>query len=306
MNKFRSFIFIFTALFALSIVGYFIFKSMEPKIAGLYVDSVPSSRVWINGRSVGKTPFRNTTNPGEAIVKLIPDQYGKDLIPYETKVNLVAGVETVIRYDLGESEDLSAGDIVSFEKDERKQTGLVAVSIPDSAIIIIDGQQRAFAPYKTTSISAGEHQLKFSLQGYRDRTIKVNIHDGYKLTAIIKLAKINEVKIVNEYPVVTNAPNPTNMVEILSTSLGYLRVRALASSLADEVGRVNPGERFPLIETDEKSGWYKIELYPAKQGWISNQYARKIISNTVSLTPSPNVSTPSAVINSPTLYLKSI
>ena len=72
------------------------------------------------------------------------------------------------------------------------------------------------------------------------------------------------------------------MIEILSTPTGFLRVRAQPSTLSEEVGKVEPGQTFPLLEQDEKTGWFKIEFSeagdgePAQAGWISNQYAKKV------------------------------
>ncbi len=306
VKKLRLFITIFAGLIFLIVIIYFVIGSLRPKIAGLFINTNPASVVWINGREVGKTPYRSTTKPGEAIIKLIPNSSVKQLVPYETKTDLIAGVETVVRYDFATNDELASGDIISFEKDERGQTSLIAVSMPDLAIIIIDGTQRAFAPYKTTSITPGDHELKFSLEGYRDRLVKVKIYQGYKLTAIIKLAKISGGNTEPESVSVTPTPGTgRDMVEILSTPTGYLRVRKEPSSIGDEVGRVNPGERYPLVEIDTKTGWYKIEFQPAqtgssaKEGWVSSQYAKKILVNQVgSQTPTPTakVSTSSASI----------
>lgn len=305
MNKLRLFIILSFGLVLLVGIVYFVIGSLKPKIAGLYINTTPTSVVWINGREMGKTPYRDTNKPGESIIKLIPESTDSSFIPYETKTKLIAGVETVIRYDFANTEERSGGDVISFEKDERNQTSMVSVSIPDLAIIVIDGQQKAFVPYKTTNITPGEHELKFSLDGFRDRIVKVRIYEGYKLTAIIKLAKLNETqKIVDINPVPTLGITG-DVVEILTTPTGYLRVRREPSSVGDEVGRVNPGERYPLVEIDTKTGWYKIEFTAAtlnekgKAGWISSQYAKKILVNQfISPIPTQKVSTPAGSVTS--------
>ncbi len=61
-------------------------------------------------------------------------------------------------------------------------------------------------------------------------------------------------------------------IEILDTPTGFLRVRSEPSTTASESGRVNPKEKYPLL--DEKSGWYKIKLSTG-EGWISGRYAQK-------------------------------
>jgi uncharacterized protein YgiM (DUF1202 family) len=59
----------------------------------------------------------------------------------------------------------------------------------------------------------------------------------------------------------------------LDTPTGFLRVRKEASTTAEEIGRVNPGEFFRLL--DEQNSWYKIEFQTDKEGWVSGQYAQK-------------------------------
>ncbi|KKQ85566.1 MAG: PEGA domain protein [Candidatus Woesebacteria bacterium GW2011_GWB1_38_8] len=267
---------------------FFAIGFLRPKVAGVYIETNPPSTVFIDGFQVGRTPYDETIKPKEVIIKLIPESFQIPLAPYEAKVNLLAGVKTVIKRDFGEAEEDSAGDIISFEKIGRNESGLAVVSVPDSARLIIDGRERAFTPHKTSSILPGTHTLTLSADGYMERIVEVKIHEGYKLTAIVKLAKGPE-------PTPTPTPNqvegseaegkaeePKVEIEILSTDTGFLRVRKEPSTLGEEVGRVQPGEKYPLIEIDSKTGWYKIEFQPAqageegKQGWISNQYAKKI------------------------------
>jgi hypothetical protein len=78
-------------------------------------------------------------------------------------------------------------------------------------------------------------------------------------------------------------------VVILSTPTGFLRVRSEPSTLADELGTVEPDEEYELLETDEETGWFKIKFTQEEndeeiEGWISNQYA-KMVENEASPTP---------------------
>lgn len=63
-------------------------------------------------------------------------------------------------------------------------------------------------------------------------------------------------------------------IEIGSTGLGFLRVREEPLVGATEVGRVNEGDKFKVLE--EKSGWYKIEYAVGKQGWVSGDYVTEV------------------------------
>ena len=65
-------------------------------------------------------------------------------------------------------------------------------------------------------------------------------------------------------------------VEILSTPTGFLRVRSEPSTAGEEVAQVEPGDRFPYLDKDEDTGWFKIEYEDGEEGWVSNQYAKKV------------------------------
>jgi hypothetical protein len=302
MNKSKRLFFIVFAIGILIAIILFVIGTLKPKFGGIYIESNPSSSVWIDGKQVGRTPYRQTMKPSDIVVRLIPDSFEEPLAPYETKVSLVAGVETVVRYDFGNSEETSSGDIISFEKNPGSEVNLVAVSSPDSAQLTIDGLEKAYTPHKTSAITAGEHELKFSLTGYKDRVVKVKTHDGYKLTAVVKLAKSEgDTSIENNNVSVTPTPNDSgDKVEILSTPTGFLRVRSSASTSADEVGQVGPGERYILLATDDKTGWYQIDLGNGKKGWVSNQYAKKIDAGSVSPTPTIKAASVSATTKTPT------
>ena len=152
------------------------FGLFKPKVAGLFIETNPPADVLVNGEVLGKAPFRTTTNPGEMVILLIPETFNVPLMPYETKVTLTPGVETVIRKEFGEAEDVSAGEIISFEKIDKNETSLAIVTDPDTAQLTIDGADRAFTPHKTSSILPGQHTLVISKDGYLDRVVRVKTH----------------------------------------------------------------------------------------------------------------------------------
>ena len=277
---------------------------LKPKIAGIYIETNPESSVYINGDLVGRTPYRDKREASEVVVRLIPESFEIPLAPYDAKIALVAGIETVIKRDFGDSSENSSGELISFEKIDKDQVNLVVVSIPDSAQVLIDGKDRAFTPHKTSNITPGIHRLVLTADGYSEKTVEVKTHQGYKLTAIVQLAesgtKVSELTPTPE----VEKEEEKEMVEILSTPVGYLRVRKEPSTLADEVGRVNPGQRLTLLEVDEKTGWFKIELLPvenggeAKSGWISNQYAKKVVGEG-GISPTPTSKMPTSLTPTP-------
>ena len=62
-------------------------------------------------------------------------------------------------------------------------------------------------------------------------------------------------------------------MEVLDTPTGFLNVRQEASTSAEILTKINPGELYSLL--DENNGWFKIVYEDSKEGWISGQYAKK-------------------------------
>lgn len=65
------------------------------------------------------------------------------------------------------------------------------------------------------------------------------------------------------------------IVEILDTGAGYLKVRSGPTLDSKELTRVSPGERFFLV--DSKPGWNQIKVNQDISGWVSSKYTKKIL-----------------------------
>jgi hypothetical protein len=170
----------------------FLLGFLKPESAGLLVESVPAATVFIDGEQVGRTPHEATRKSGEIVIKLIPQSLDEALVPFETKVTLTSGIKTVIKREFGDSEETSSGEILSFEKIGGDSSGLAIVSLPNAAQISIDGATRGFAPYKTSSITPGEHKIVVSAPGYSERALSIKTVEGFKLTVVVKLAPNGE------------------------------------------------------------------------------------------------------------------
>lgn len=294
MRKVKVIALVILGIILVMVLIFFLVGVFRPQAAGLFIETEPVATVFVDGAQVGRTPYKETRKAEEVVVKLVPDSFDKPLAPYETKVSLVPGVETVIRWQFGESEDESTGEIVSFEKVGRDETSLSVVTIPDSSQVSIDGAVRAFAPYKTSSIIPGEHTLVISAEGYKDRNVRLKTNSGYKLTVVVTLPKSEEVSEVASPEVEVPEEEVQTFVVIGETGVGFLRVRGEPSTLAPEVARVTPGEEYLFIEEDEDTGWLLIEYEEGEQGWVSNQYAEKVeesSSATPTVTPSATPAT---------------
>src|SRR3972149_7140006 len=220
MKKLRILLIIFLIVFGLAGLGLLFFNFFVPKASGLLIETTPVSAVYINGEEVGRTPYTSLRKPSEIVLRLIPDSFGTPLSPFEEKINLVSGVETVVRRYFGNSELTTEGEILSFEKLPSKNgTGITIITDPESAQVTINGVSKGTTPYTSQNIEAGVNKIKLNTQGFKDREVEVNIIKGFKLIAFIKLSEI-EIPKTPELPRVTSV----KMVKILKTPTGFLRV----------------------------------------------------------------------------------
>ncbi len=270
MKKLSIVLAVIGVLILLTGIGYFLYGYFKSKEAGISVNSNISSTVYINGIRVGKAPYDGTRKPGDITLRLVPDGASGASF-YETKLSLGSGIKTIVTRNFGDSDDTSSGQIVSFENIGGSDASFSVISVPDSAQVSLDGNIIGFAPIKVSAISPGSHQLIVSSDGYQEENISINTVPGYKLTAIIKLAKENTPQ-----PTPNPQPRTKTFIEIQSTPTGFLRVRDNPIITASEVAQVKPGEKFPLVKEDPNSGWFEIEYISGQTGWVSNQFAKKV------------------------------
>lgn len=267
--------------------------SLKKTPAALQINATPVvANVFIDGKLLGKTPYQGSDwKESEVAVKLIPDSTTTPLASWEGKIKLTSGVLTLIERDFAVTENESSVEILTLEKiKDKKISSLSVISDPDGSLITIDGEAKGFTPLLIDQIGVGDHQITIAKEGYVEKTVKAKTIAGFKLIVNVKLAQKPESqtatasgtpmptpKVGKVTP--TTAPRVTSLpgqkqVLIKDTPTGWLRVRMEPSTTATEAAKVNPGEKFPLI--DEQSGWLKIEYEIGKEGWVAGQYATKI------------------------------
>ena len=259
-------------------IGFGVFKYFQSKKpnAGLKIDSTPAALVFVDNVQLGQTPIEKIFKAGEATIKIVPTGSLTSLSTYQTKVRLTSNTYTVIKRQFGDSDITSAGEVVNLEPQSGKIASLAIVtSSPDSASVTLDGQPQGFTPLLIPSIPAGDHQITLTAPGFASYTVAAKAILGYKLNVNVKLA--GQLPEPTPEPSASPSAKMTTFkkpyIQIKETPTGFLRVRQAASTGAKEIGRINPGETYPLL--DQTTGWYEIsvDFAATASGWISAQYA---------------------------------
>jgi hypothetical protein len=157
------------------------------QMAALKVSSTPQTKVYVDGREVGTTPYKSTDlEPGEITLRLV--DVNNENVTWEGLIDVLAGVETVVNQSVADSVEKTAGEILTLESGPQTSTSLIVISDPDAAVVKLDGESKGFAPIELNQIAAGVHELSLASPGYQNRTIQVDAQLGYKLVANVKLA----------------------------------------------------------------------------------------------------------------------
>lgn len=276
MKAVKTIIITLVVLFVLGVAGLFVAGYFSPKPGGIRIETDPKASVFVNGALVGETPYQGTYKAGKILLRLVPEGSSQNLIPFETTLTLSPGIETVVGRTFKTSEEDSSGYIISFERNSMKTTGLMVMSDPGNAQVLIDGVSRGFSPYTSTNIAPAMHTVEVKSPDYSDFSMTVKTMEGYRLTFFVKLGKGGES---GQSLLISKLP-PTKMVTILDTPTGYLRVRSKPGESGGEIAEVKPGEKYVYIDTDTETGWIEIQYEATKSGlprgmtgWISGKYA---------------------------------
>ena len=243
-------------------------------LAALQITSTPEAAVFLDGKHIGKTPFRSDQlKEKEYFVKITAGE-----ADYTSKVSLKSGTLTVINRDLNNNFMAQSGETLTLESGTK---GLFVNSTPPEADLIVDGKLLGKTPYLLESIDDGDHTIHVAKAGYIKREFAIKASSDYRLIADVTLAS-EVAKGVG--PSSAPAPKPQKL-EITKTPQGFLRVRKEPSTTSTEIGKVKPGDQLEIVQ--ETKDWVEI-IFPArnasqsdaggegKQGWISTQYTKKL------------------------------
>ncbi len=290
---------IIVGVLALVLIGIIVktkFLGRQGPVA-LQISATPRATVFIDGTQTGITPFFNDKiKAGEHTIKLVPELTTDSLVSWEGKVNLLPSIITAINRTLGSSDSASSGEIISLEKIGRKdKSSLAVVSIPDQAVVKVNGEPKGFTPLTIDDLTPADYQVTISSSGYEEKTVSAHAVGGYKLIINVQLAQkiegIEQATPSGELeeggatptPKTTTTPTPKTTpkveatppakpyVKVKETPTGFLRVRVEPSTSATEAAQIKPGEMYPYLN-EEKSGWLKIEYATDKEGWVSGVY----------------------------------
>lgn len=277
----------------------YIFGAANKKSGNILIYASPDSTVFVNNIAEGRTPISIELAPGKYKIKLIPNALNpakeEKAIPWEGTVEVYSKYTTFVRRDLENTENESAGETVIMMKSNaelKRDKGEVRVrSIPEGAIISLDGADVGVSPDAFIDVAPGVHDISVYATRYKRRSVQVNVLSGLATLVDFELGvdpdyekkypfgvlfEASSSATLPNVPKTTREPTPTaspENVEVLDTPTGFLRVRQEPSLSGKEVAQVKPGEIYPFISSE--NGWTKIKLTDGNVGWVSSEYVKE-------------------------------
>ncbi len=248
--------------------------SLVARKSAIEINSYPVAKVFLDGKEMGMTPYKNRSLlPQEVEVKLVTNDK-----EWSKKIKLQNNISTVVDWEFGEDNESSGGYILYLEKTgDKNKAGIMINTTPGKSTVVIDNEVKGLSPIRISNIGEGDKHLALSFPNHKTIDIFMKSVLEYQLVvdAVLPEEKITiEPEKEKTETISTEIGNISAIsIKIKETETGWLRVRESSSSAAREVGRVIPGESYPMI--DENTEWYKIDIGEGKNGWISASYGEK-------------------------------
>lgn len=278
-------------MLALTLSGCALFESKERAGLQVITDGVPSL-VFLDGQNLDATPLvSKNLKPGQYQVRIEPTN--PEYVPYETTLTLRRSTLTVMMWKPGSSPELSGGVIYEMEPLRSSDaTEVVFQTIPEGAIISLEGREKEFSPAVFTDIAVGNREYEISLPSFEIQHHTISVQPGYRMIVNAKLAKLElpgemdpEVSLDTELEVAPIATEPADLEET-TTDQGFvrikrtsyyvdeqevIRVRAAPASNSRELKVIPVEQRYPYLGETENY-WHKIDA-DGIEGWISGDFA---------------------------------
>lgn len=241
---------------------------------GLSITTTPAdSRVFLNGNEVGSGPINVSPNTGIHMIRISKNGY----YSRELEVNIESGKRLNLKVFLA---------VNPFDTTKKLWEGKLTLYdlSTDRRDLLSETQNWANGVFffeKTKNLSFDALIDRAGNRYFKDKSAWDKKIEENKKIIVGYLGNKNENGLTDQaeniISIYKQKPKPEpvgiNMVQITSIPTGFLNVRRGPGTSFSIVAKVNPGEKYELLE--EKSGWYKIKI-SGSTGWVSTQYSKKV------------------------------
>jgi len=255
--------------------GEVVWFSSSSQGTELVVISNPEAEVFLGDESIGNSPLSKSINPGVHSLEIKKDGY----FPRSLQIDAREGYRLNVSVDLslnplsdGGSEMNAGGSKIKVMDLSTAESLLLAdyeLWVKGAAFWAKEDETKNYGYFLTAEgkiYDAEGSQTSASSFSQQEKAITL----GYLGESGQSLSKAASTTLSSVQGAVSPA---TPKVKILSTGVGFLRVRSGPGTGYSEIGKAYPGEKYKYL--GKQGGWFKIK-FGNKKGWVSSEYAKKI------------------------------
>lgn len=188
MNSLLKLTAVIISLGIVAFIGFnFIQDKLKPRIGQLSVNvSNQKAKVFLDDNFIGTTPLYAKNLPlGDHRVRIEPEKNTSKSFSWQTSTTLTKSTISTIDLDLAPNQDFSAGESLYFQPGNKT---IAILSRPENAVVLVDQKEKGKTPL-TLTLEKGVHQVLIKKEGFLDRGVPINMEEGYKLSAVVYLAR---------------------------------------------------------------------------------------------------------------------
>ncbi len=182
-------------VFALIIIGTFIYYQRSAGEGSLKVLVSPAAKVLIDGKALGDTSsgsFETTLKEGTYQLKLDPIDAATQTVSWEGAIMIYRNRQTHVSRELGATELNSSGTIFTMvpatDQSDSSKGEIEVKAEPKGAIVYIDGEEQGIAPVVLPGVTKGQHEISVYTPGFFRRSSKIVVEPKYRIVAEFQLA----------------------------------------------------------------------------------------------------------------------
>ena len=239
-------------------------KLEDVSVSGLrFTKQVSNNNVFLEKTDI----FGLWSNSLNSIKDSIKDRYS----PKQREYNIAVNSTSILKTDVVAAEETD-GTIKITNK------GPTNIYIGDSTYLVVEKSDGSNSKFYLNNVWVSQSQFPAvnELQTFKvDQTIDI----PFKVKAPLYIGEQVEdfkIKLVgngnlnsDSFQIKLNVQRgDKKIIQIRETETNFLRVRSEPSTAAEEIGRVDSGGRYIVLEENE-DGFYKIDLGGGSSGWVA-------------------------------------
>ena len=152
----------------------------------LRAESSPVVNVFLDSTLIGQTPLLTNLKDGVYSLKFVPEATSKETVTWSGRVRIFKNATTFLNRQLSKSDLLSAGEMLSMEKNSSNKGQVLVTTEPTGMFVALDETNGSSSLFLSILLERGT-RTSCARRGFIPRSVKIQVINRYKVNVEIKL-----------------------------------------------------------------------------------------------------------------------